>query len=106
MRDVDALAVCGWTGTSGGFHLSTPSNHRSGTRGVRDYTRAVPIKVIVATELSADTRVVPVFDGEPLEGALQALVDSGEAKPGLKKTAVFHDDGKRVILTGAGKRAD
>jgi len=47
---------------------------------------------------------VPVFEGEALEGELQALVDSGEAKPKAKKTAVFHENGKRVILAGAGKR--
>jgi leucyl aminopeptidase len=47
---------------------------------------------------------VPVFEGETLDGELQALVDSGEAKPAAKKTAVFHQDGKRVILVGAGKR--
>jgi leucyl aminopeptidase len=53
---------------------------------------------------SADTRVVPVFEGETLDGELQALVDSGEAKSAAKKTAVFHQDAKRVILVGAGKR--
>jgi leucyl aminopeptidase len=65
------------------------------------------IEVSVGTGASgADTRVVPVFENEQLEGALQALVDSGEAKPGAKKTAVFHEDGRRVILVGAGKRDD
>ena len=54
----------------------------------------------------ADTRVVPVFENESLEGPLQALVDAGEAKAAAKKTAVFHEDGKRVVLVGAGKRAD
>jgi leucyl aminopeptidase len=65
------------------------------------------IAVTLASEGSdADTRVVPVFEGESLEGALQALVDSGEAKAAPKKTAVFHEDGRRVILVGAGKRDD
>jgi leucyl aminopeptidase len=66
------------------------------------------VQVTVGTDSSAaDTRVVPVFEGESLaEGPLQALVDSGEAKAGLKKTAVFHGDGGRVILVGAGKRED
>jgi leucyl aminopeptidase len=54
----------------------------------------------------ADTRVVPVFEGEQLDDPLQALVESGEAKSGPKKTAVFHEDGGRVILVGAGKRED
>jgi leucyl aminopeptidase len=62
--------------------------------------------VTVTNNATADTRVVPVFEDEPLEGALQSLVDSGEAKAGLKKTAVFHEDGRRVILTGVGKRAE
>jgi leucyl aminopeptidase len=53
---------------------------------------------------TADTRVVPVFENEALDGALQSLVDSGEAKAAPKKTAVFHEDGKRVILVGAGDR--
>ena len=61
---------------------------------------------MTTTEADADTVVVPVFDGEPLEGPLQALIDSGEAKSTPKKTAVFHESGRRVILTGAGKRND
>jgi leucyl aminopeptidase len=64
------------------------------------------MNVTVTDQPTADTRVVPVFENEPLEGALQALVESGEAKAGLKKTAVFHDGAERVILTGAGKRAE
>jgi leucyl aminopeptidase len=64
------------------------------------------MNVRVTQEPTADTRVVPVFENEPLEGPLQALVDSGEAKSGLKKTAVFHDGGQRVILAGAGKRVE
>jgi leucyl aminopeptidase len=64
------------------------------------------MNVSVRSEPTADTRVVPVFEAEPLEGPLQALVESGEAKAALKKTAVFHEDGRRVILTGAGKRSD
>jgi leucyl aminopeptidase len=56
-------------------------------------------------ETDADTRVVPLFEGESLDDpALQALVDSGEAKPGLRKLAVAHEDGRRVILVGLGKR--
>src|SRR4051794_14355278 len=60
-------------------------------------------------ETDADTRVVPVFEGEPLDDAdLQALVDSGEAKAAPRKLAVTHEDGpggrRRVILAGLGKR--
>jgi leucyl aminopeptidase len=58
-------------------------------------------------ETDADTRVVPVFEGEQLgEPALQALVDSGEAKPGPRKLAVTHEEGRRVVLVGLGKRED
>jgi leucyl aminopeptidase len=58
-----------------------------------------------AADTDADTRVVAVFEGEKLEDeALQALVDSGEAKPGLRKLAVTHEDTRRVILAGLGKR--
>jgi leucyl aminopeptidase len=55
-------------------------------------------------ETSADTRVVPLFEDESLPGDLQALVDSGEAKPALRKLAVTHEDGRRVIVVGLGKR--
>ena len=44
-----------------------------------------------------------MFEDKPLDGALQALVDSGEAKAAPRKTAVFHDGDSRVILVGAGK---
>jgi leucyl aminopeptidase len=58
-----------------------------------------------AAETDADTRVVPLFEGEPLDQPeLQALVDSGEAKPALRKVAVTHVDGRRVIVAGLGKR--
>ena len=56
-------------------------------------------------ETDADTRVVPVFEDETLDDpALQALVDSGEAKGGLRKLAVTHEEGRRVVLVGLGKR--
>jgi leucyl aminopeptidase len=58
-------------------------------------------------ETDADTRVVGLFEGEKLgEPELQELVDSGEAKGGLKKVAVTHVGGKRVIVAGLGKRDD
>jgi leucyl aminopeptidase len=57
----------------------------------------------------ADTIVVGLFEGKGIphdlpDGSLQALVDSGEAKPGYKKLAVAHGEGKRWILIGLGKR--
>jgi leucyl aminopeptidase len=56
-------------------------------------------------DTDADTRVVGLFEGESLEEpALQALVDTGEAKSALKKVALLHDDGKRVLIAGLGKR--
>ncbi len=61
-------------------------------------------------DTAADTRVVPLFEGEPLgEPALQALVDLGEAKAGLRKVAVTHEDApgggrRRVLIAGLGKR--
>jgi leucyl aminopeptidase len=61
-------------------------------------------------ETAADTRVVGLFEGESLaDERLQRLVDLGEAKPGLKKVAVAHEDApgggqRRVLLVGLGKR--
>jgi leucyl aminopeptidase len=60
-------------------------------------------------ETDADTRVVGIFEDEPAPApALQALVDSGEAKAALKKVAMTHEDGpggpRRVIAVGLGKR--
>ena len=57
-------------------------------------------------DTSADTRVVPFFEGDTLPGALSALQESGEAKAGLRKTAVFHEDGTRIIVAGLGKREE
>jgi leucyl aminopeptidase len=60
-------------------------------------------------DTGADTIVIGLFEGEPIAhdldgGVLQALVDSGEARPGLRKLAVTHADGKRYVLAGLGKR--
>jgi leucyl aminopeptidase len=61
-------------------------------------------------ETAADTRVLGLFEGEHLpEPALQQLVEVGEAKPGLGKVAVAHEDApgggtRRVIVAGLGKR--
>src|SRR2546423_280834 len=68
---------------------------------------AVTARTGGAGETDADTRVVGLFEGESLEDpVLQQLVDSGEAKPGLRKLAVTHEDGRRVIVAGLGKRAE
>ncbi len=60
-------------------------------------------------ETEADTIVVGVFDGEDVahdtpDGALQALIDSGEAKRSYKKLALTHAGGKRWLVAGLGKR--
>jgi leucyl aminopeptidase len=61
-------------------------------------------------ETSADTRVVGLFEGESLgDERLQRLVELGEAKPGLKKVAVAHEEApgggqRRVLIAGLGKR--
>jgi leucyl aminopeptidase len=58
----------------------------------------------------ADTIVVGVFEDEGIAhdhgGVLQALVDSGEARRGLRKLAVTHAEGRRYIVAGLGGRAD
>src|SRR4051812_16621262 len=58
-------------------------------------------------ETSADTRVVGLFEGDsPPDGPVAELVSSGEAKSGARKLAVTHEDGRRVIVVGLGKRDD
>src|SRR3954463_6430022 len=56
----------------------------------------------------ADTIAVGVFEDEGVphdhDGALQALLDSGEAKRALRKLAVTHADGRRYVLVGLGAR--
>jgi leucyl aminopeptidase len=61
-------------------------------------------------ETAADTRVVGLFEGEsPAQPLLRRLVDLGEAKAGLKKVALAHEDApgggeRRVLVAGLGKR--
>ena len=56
----------------------------------------------------ADTIAVGIFEGEKIahdvDGILQGLVDSGEARTGLRKVAVAHAGGRRYVLAGLGKR--
>lgn len=62
------------------------------------------------TATDADTIVVGVFEDEGIAhdhgGGLQALVDSGEAKRGLRKLAVTHAEGRRYVIVGLGGRSD
>jgi leucyl aminopeptidase len=59
-------------------------------------------------ETAADTRVIGIFEGDALaDPALQRLVELGEAKPGLKKVAVAHEEApgggqRRVLVAGLG----
>src|SRR3954465_1313905 len=59
-------------------------------------------------DTAADTIAVGVFEDEGIahdvDGALQALVDSGEARRALRKLGVTHAAGKRWILVGLGRR--
>jgi leucyl aminopeptidase len=56
-------------------------------------------------DTDADTRVIGLFEGEtPDDDAARPLVESGEAKGGLKKVAVTHENGRRLIVAGLGKR--
>jgi leucyl aminopeptidase len=61
-------------------------------------------------DTGADTIAVGVFEGEGIahdvDAVLQGMVDSGEAKTGIRKVAVTHHGGKRYILAGLGKRDD
>src|ERR671916_831362 len=60
-------------------------------------------------DTGADTIVVGVFDRKGIphdvdDGALGALVESGEARPELRSLAGAHAAGKRWILAGGGSR--
>ena len=58
-------------------------------------------------ETSADTRVIGLFEGESLpDGPLRALSESREASGKPRKLAVTHEDGRRVIVVGLGKREE
>ena len=66
---------------------------------------AVSARTGAPEETSADTRVIGLFEGESLpEGPLRALSDSGEASGKPRTLAVTHEDGRRVIVAGLGKR--
>jgi leucyl aminopeptidase len=66
------------------------------------------------SDTGADTIAIGIFEGDheagpriahDVEGgALQALVDSGEARPKLRKLAVNHAGGLRYVLAGLGDR--
>lgn len=63
-----------------------------------------------AASTAADTIVVGLIEGEGVphdvaDGALQTLVDAGEAKASPRSLAVAHAAGKRWILVGLGARA-
>ncbi|MGH2944941.1 MAG: leucyl aminopeptidase family protein [Solirubrobacteraceae bacterium] len=70
---------------------------------VRSTTDAPP-------DTGADTIAVGLFEGERIahdvDGVLQGLVDSGEARAKLRKVAVAHAGGRRYVLAGLGKREE
>jgi leucyl aminopeptidase len=60
-------------------------------------------------DTGADTIAIGIFEDEGVAhdvdgGALQALIDSGEAKRGFRKLAVTHAQGCRYVLAGLGRR--
>jgi leucyl aminopeptidase len=63
-------------------------------------------------DTEADTRVCGLFEGGSLtDEYLQGLVDAGEAKAGLKRLCVTHEDApnggrRRVIIAGLGKEEE
>jgi leucyl aminopeptidase len=68
-----------------------------------DSTTAAPL------ETDADTVVVGLYEGKGVPhdvpgGALQALLEAGEARAAYRKLAVAHAEGKRWILAGLGPR--
>jgi leucyl aminopeptidase len=73
---------------------------------------AVTVRSGAPEETAADTRVLGLFAGEHLpEPELQQLVELGEAKPGLRKVAVAHEQApgggrRRVLIAGLGKREE
>src|SRR5437899_10529923 len=56
------------------------------------HSPVLPIRVTTA-DADADTVVVPVFDGAPLEAPLPALIDSGAAKSTPTAPAAFPERG-------------
>ena len=96
-----------------GFRLPGETSSFVAARLRRRY--AAPMRAEATTsapaDTGADTIAIGLFEGEPIAhdldgGVLQALVDSGEAKPGLRKLAVTHAGGKRYVLAGLGKREE
>ena len=71
---------------------------------------AVTVRPGPPEETSADTRVLGLFDGEHLpEPELAQLVELGEARSGLRKVAVAHEQTsgggrRRVLIAGLGPR--
>jgi leucyl aminopeptidase len=73
---------------------------------------AVSVRSGPPEETAADTRVLGLFEGEHLpEPELRKLVELGEAKAGLRKVAVAHEQApgggqRRVLIAGLGKREE
>jgi leucyl aminopeptidase len=77
-----------------------------------DGYRARPVEVTVTAEppeqTGADTVCVGLFEGDGappgLPPEVAALVESGEARAGLRRVAVAHADGLRWLVVGLGDR--
>jgi leucyl aminopeptidase len=67
-------------------------------------TLALPV------DTECDTVAVGLLEGKgiphDIDGAMQALADSGEARSSFRHLAVTHAQGKRLIVVGLGKRDD
>jgi leucyl aminopeptidase len=65
-------------------------------------TTALPL------DTDCDTVAVGLFEGKGIphdaDGAMQALVDAGEARPAFRHLAVTHAAGKRWVVVGLGAR--
>ena len=59
-------------------------------------------------QTACDTVAVGLLEGKgiphDIDGAMQALVDAGEARPAFRHLAVTHAQGKRLIVVGLGSR--
>jgi len=69
----------------------------------------VEATTVLPQDAEADTAVIGVLEDEPVhhdvDGVLNALVESGEAKARHRHLAVTHAGAKRWILVGLGKRS-
>src|SRR5262245_11231490 len=110
--DGDAAQIGGVQGGKSSAELADRRARGAEDHGSRHTGHAIAMRVRATTDsppdTGADTIAVGVFEGEKIahdvDGLLQGLVDSGEARAGLRKLAVTHAGGHRYVLVGLGKR--